>query len=188
MKIGVLALQGSIVEHLRMLRRCNVEAKIVKSPSDMDVDGLIIPGGESTTIGKLMKLYGLDEAIKKRHSEGMAIYGSCAGAILMAKEIIDEKMPKLELMDISIKRNNYGRQVDSFETDLWVNGFDKTFRGVFIRAPVIKSYFNGSKIMSEFGNNPVMIQQDNLLVTTFHPELTDDKRVHEHFIGMIKNS
>jgi len=186
MKIGVLALQGSIQDHIKILKKCKVEAVKVKSPEELhDIDGLIIPGGESTTISKLMKLYGLDTAIKKRYSEGMAIYGTCAGAILLAKEIVNEKMPKLSLMDISVKRNEYGRQIDSFETDLSIHGFDKPFRGVFIRAPVINSYFNGSKILSEFGNNPVMIQQGNLLVTTFHPELTDDKRVHEYFLGIV---
>src|SRR3989338_8393251 len=114
MKIGVLALQG-----------------------------LIIPGGESTTIGRLMKLYGLDKEIKRRYEQGMPIYGTCAGAILLAKDIIDDDIFKLNLMDISVKRNDYGRQIDSFEADLSIKNFGKPFRGIFIRAPVIKSFYNG---------------------------------------------
>lgn len=187
MKIGVLALQGSIVEHLKMLEKCNVEAMAVKSPNDLGyVNGLIIPGGESTAIGKLIKLYGIDKEIKRRYEQGMPIYGTCAGAILLAKDIIGSNIPKLSLMDISVKRNDYGRQVDSFETELEILDFRKPFHGIFIRAPVIDSIHNGVKILSSFNDKPVLAQQDNLLVSTFHPELTDDKRVHEYFIGMVK--
>ncbi len=185
MKIGVLALQGSIKEHIRMLEKCSVKALAVKSPSDLDsVSGLIIPGGESTTIGKLMKLYKLDKAIKNKN---IPIYGTCAGAILLAKDIVGEKIPKLELMDISVKRNDYGRQIDSFETDLNILDFEKSFKGIFIRAPVIDSIHDGVKVLAEFNNKPVMVQQGNLLVSTFHPELTNDKRVHEYFIRMVKD-
>lgn len=188
MKIGVLALQGSIIEHIRMLEKCNVEAVAVKLPEDFDnIYGLIIPGGESTTIGKLMQLYGLDKEIKRKHKNGMPIYGTCAGAILLAKDIIGSSVPKLNLMDISIKRNDYGRQIDSFATELEIENFKKPFRGIFIRAPVIESIHNGVKILSSFNNKPVLAQQNNLLVSTFHPELTDDKRVHEYFLGMINN-
>lgn len=186
MKIGVLALQGSVKEHVDMLKKCRVEPVIVKLPRDLkEINGLIIPGGESTTLGKLMKEYGLDKTIKRRYQEGMPIYGTCAGAILLAKEIVDSKQPKLGLMDISIKRNWCGRQIDSFETEL--NIFDKPFRGIFIRAPVINSFHNGCKIIAEFENKPVMVEQGNLLVSTFHPELTDDLRLHKYFIEMINN-
>jgi 5'-phosphate synthase pdxT subunit len=187
LKVGVLALQGSIKEHVNALKKLKVEPVLVKLPYDLkEINGLILPGGESTTIGKLMRQYGLDKEIKRRYKEGMPIYGSCAGAILLAKDIVGSKQPKLGLMDISIKRNEYGRQVDSFEALLDV--FDMPFKGVFIRAPVISSIHDGCKILSSFKNKPVMVEQGNLLVSTFHPELTNDLRVHKYFIEMVDKS
>ncbi|MBU0629015.1 MAG: pyridoxal 5'-phosphate synthase glutaminase subunit PdxT [Nanoarchaeota archaeon] len=188
MKIGVLALQGSVKEHVEALKKCEVDVVLVKLPHDLDeINGLIIPGGESTTIGKLMKEYGLDKAIKFRYEQGMPIYGTCAGAILLAKEIVGSKQIKLGLMDISVKRNEYGRQVDSFEAEL--NIFDKPFRGIFIRAPVISGVHDGCKILSEFEGNPVFIEQKGrLLASTFHPELTKDLRVHKYFVDMVEKS
>lgn len=189
MKIGILALQGSVIEHQRMLKRCNVEPVLIKKPKDMEgISGLIIPGGESTTIGKLIELHGLDKAIKwYTESAGLPVYGTCAGAILLAKYILGSKQPSLSLMDISIKRNDYGRQVDSFETALDIEGFQKPFKGIFIRAPVIEEIHDGVKIMSTFNNKPVLARQRNLLVSTFHPELTKDRRVHQYFIDMIND-
>ncbi|MBS3097363.1 pyridoxal 5'-phosphate synthase glutaminase subunit PdxT [Candidatus Woesearchaeota archaeon] len=187
MKIGVLALQGSFREHVTMLKKCNVEPVEVRKPEDLDnIYGLIIPGGESTAIGKLMRESDLDREIIRKYELGMPIYGTCAGAILLAKDVVGEKQPNLGLMNISIKRNEYGRQVDSFETNLNISGFEKPFKCIFIRAPVINSFYNGAKIMAEFKNKPVMMQQDNILISTFHPELTDDIRIHKHFIDMIK--
>jgi len=188
MKIGVLALQGSVKEHVEAIKKCGVEPVLVKLPRDLDeINGLIIPGGESTTIGKLMKEYELDKAIKRRHEEGMPIYGTCAGAILLAKYIIGSKQPRLGLMDVSVKRNEYGRQIDSFEADL--NIFDgKKFKGVFIRAPVIDAVHDGCKILAKFGDKPVFVEQRNLLVSTFHPELTNDLRIHRYFIEMVDKS
>ena len=187
MKIGVLALQGSVIDHVKVLKKCGVEPVLVKLPHDLrEINGLILPGGESTTIGKLMKQYGLDKEIKRRYKEGMPIYGSCAGAILLAKDIVGSKQPKLGLMDISIKRNEYGRQVDSFEAELDI--FDMPFKGVFIRAPVISELHDGCKILCKFKNKPVMVEQGNLLVSTFHPELTDDLRIHKYFIEMVDKS
>ncbi len=187
MKIGILALQGSVKEHSESIKKCGVEPVLVKLPRDLnDINGLIIPGGESTTIGKLMKKYRFNKAIKRRYKEGMPIYGSCAGAILLAKDIIDSKQPKLGLMDISIKRNDYGRQVDSFEAEL--NIFDNPFRGIFIRAPGISSIHDGCKILAQFENKPVLVEQGNLLVSTFHPELTNDLRLHEYFVKMVDKS
>ncbi len=188
MKIGVLALQGAIREHIKLLEKCSVEPVLVKFPRDLEnINGLIIPGGESTTIAKLMKQYELDKAIKRRYQEGMPIYGTCAGAILLAKEILNSKQPKLGLMDISIKRNDYGRQIDSFEAELDI--FDqKPFKGIFIRAPVIDSIHNGCKIIAKFQDKPVLVEQNNLLVSTFHPELTDDIRIHKYFIDMVEKS
>jgi len=188
MKIGILALQGSVQPHLRALKKCKVHTISVKSPRDLEtINGLIIPGGESTTIGKLMTKHKIDKAIKRRHEEGMPIYGTCAGAILLAKDIIGIKQDKLGLMDISIKRNDYGRQLDSFEVDL--NIFDqKPFKGIFIRAPVINALHNGCNILAEFQNKPVFVQQNNLLASTFHPELTNDLRIHKYFVDMVEKS
>lgn len=188
MKIGVLALQGSVKEHVEALKKCGVEVVLVKLPSDLnEINGLIIPGGESTTIGKLMKEYELDKAIKFRYEQGMPIYGTCAGAILLAKDIVGSKQVKLGLMDISVKRNEYGRQVDSFEAEL--NIMDKPFKGVFIRAPVICEVHDGCRIISEFEGKPVLIEQKGrLLASTFHPELTNDLRVHRYFVDMVEKS
>jgi len=187
-KIGVLALQGSFKEHIEMLRKCNIDAVAVKLPDDLkNVDGLVIPGGESTTIGKLMQQYGLDKEIIKRHNEGMAIYGTCAGAILLSKNIVDSEQPRLNLLDISIKRNEYGRQIDSFEAELDIEKIGK-FNGIFIRAPVIEKVNDDIKVLSKFNNNPVLIQKNNILASTFHPELTNDKRVHEYFFEIVENN
>ncbi len=185
MKIGILALQGDVREHKKALSKLGAEPVEVKLPHDLDdIDALIMPGGESTTIGMLMRKYKLDAKIRQKHNEGMPIYGTCAGAILLAKEIIGSKQPKLALADISIKRNDYGRQIDSFEADLSIKEIGE-FKGIFIRSPVIKSFFNGAEILSEHKNNPVMMRQDNILITTFHPELTNDTRVHEYFLNMV---
>lgn len=186
MKIGVLALQGSVQEHKEMLRRCGAEPVEVKLPYDLDnVYGLIIPGGESSTISKLMKEYGLDKEIIRRHNKGMPIYGSCAGAIVLAKTILPNKQFSLKLIDITARRNDYGRQIDSFETDLDIEGIGG-YKGIFIRAPTLVAN-NGVKIMAEHEGKPVMVQHDDILITTFHPELTDDSRIHQYFIDMIKN-
>lgn len=186
MRIGILALQGSVTEHIKMLRDCNVKAVEVRKPQDLEnLKGLIIPGGESTTISKLMKEYKLDSAIKSKYKKGMAIYGSCAGAILLAKKIIrDNEAEPLGLIDIAISRNAYGRQVDSFEEELKIKGFDEKFHAVFIRAPIIESVHNGVNVIAEFAGKPVMARKEKLLVSTFHPELTKDSRIHEFFISM----
>src|SRR3989344_616012 len=158
MKIGVLSLQGDFREHMQMLEKCKVDAVSVKLPSDLkEVDGLIIPGGESTTIGNLMQKYGLNDAIMEKHDEGIAIYGTCAGAILLAKDIFDSEQPRLGLLDISVARNNYGRQIDSFESELNIDKIGK-FNGIFIRATVIENISNGIQVLSKFNNNPVLIQ------------------------------
>jgi len=185
-KIGVLSLQGDFREHMQMLEKCKVDAVPVKLPEDLeDVNGLIIPGGESTAIGNLMQKYNLDKKIMQKYQSGMAIYGTCAGAILLAKDIFGSEQPRLGLLDISVARNNYGRQIDSFESELNIDKIGK-FNGIFIRAPVIEKIDNGIKVLSRLKNNPVLIQKDNILASTFHPELTNDKRVHEYFIGMVK--
>ena len=179
-------MQGDFREHMQMLEKCKVDAVPVKLPEDLeDVNGLIIPGGESTAIGNLMQKYNLDKKIMQKYQSGMAIYGTCAGAILLAKDIFGSEQPRLGLLDISVARNNYGRQIDSFESELNIDKIGK-FNGIFIRAPVIEKIDNGIKVLSRLKNNPVLIQKDNILASTFHPELTNDKRVHEYFIGMVK--
>jgi len=186
MKVGILALQGDVREHKKILTRLDVASMEVKLPQDLeDLDALIIPGGESTTISMLMKKYKLDTKIKQKHKHGMPIFGTCAGAIVLAKEIIGSEQPVLGLAEISIKRNDYGGQIESFEADLSIKDIGE-FKGIFIRSPVIKSFYNGAEIFSEHKNNPVMIRQDNLLITTFHPELTNDTRIHEYFLGMVQ--
>jgi len=184
MKVGILALQGDVREHARMLNNLDVEPVKVTLPKDLaDIDALIIPGGESTTIELLMKKYKLDNAIKEKYKQGMPIYGTCAGAILIAKDVIGSRKPKLGLADLRIKRNDYGRQIDSFEAELSIKDIGN-FNGIFIRSPIIKSFYNGTEILSEYKNNPVMVRQNNLLITTFHPELTNDTRIHEYFLKM----
>ena len=187
MKIGVLALQGDFKEHIEILNKLDVNAIEVRMPYDLSgIDGLIIPGGESTTIGLLMKRTSLDKEIKNKHSNGMPIYGTCAGAILLAKEIIGSKQFKLGLIDMSIKRNCYGRQIDSFEVNLSIKDIGD-FKGIFIRAPVITRYNNGCEVMAEFQHNPVMVKENNILISTFHPELTGDTRIHRYFLDMVNN-
>lgn len=187
MKIGVLDIQGSVEEHFAALSKVKgVEAVLVKKVSDLDgVRGLIIPGGESTTIGKLLKRFGLDLEIKKRFKAGkLAVWGTCAGAILIAKEIVGrETADSLKLMDITVERNAYGRQVDSFETELDFEGIGK-IPAVFIRAPKILYVGKRVKVLAKYENEVVAIREGLLLATTFHPEMTDNRRVHEYFKGM----
>jgi len=189
MKIGVLALQGDFREHINMLKKLEVETVEVRTKKDLEeIQGLIIPGGESTTIGKLLIKYSLDKSIIKKYKEGMAIYGTCAGAILLASEIIGNEQPKLGLIDISVARNAYGRQIDSFETDLEIDGFNKNFHSIFIRAPIIRKIRNGVKILAKHKKEPVLLRNGRILISTFHPEMTDDTRIHEYFIKMIKEN
>jgi|SRR3989338_2934191 len=185
--IGVLALQGDFREHIEMLKKCKVNAVEIRLPEDLkNIEGLIIPGGESTAIGNLMLRHKLDKEIIKKHKNGMAIYGTCAGAILLSKDIVGSSQPRLNLLDVSVKRNDYGRQIDSFEAELkidWIGNFN----GIFIRAPVIEKVNDGVKILSKLNSKPVLIQKGNILASTFHPELTNDKKVHEYFVKMIKS-
>lgn len=189
-KIGVLAMQGAFLEHCRMLNECGCEtAEIRKVEHLEDLDGLIIPGGESTTIGKLLNEFGLFEPILHRARAGMPIYGTCAGMILLAKDIVNSTQPRLGLMKIRVKRNGFGRQVDSFETDLKVRGIgNQPFRAVFIRAPYVESVEPGVEVMAEFEEKIVCVRQGNFLASAFHPELTGDKRIHEYFVNMVEEA
>jgi len=183
--IGVLGLQGDFAEHISILRSLGVKAVDVRLPHHLnELDGLIIPGGESTTIGKLMKLYGMDKAIIRQYQNGMAIWGTCAGAILLAKKIEGSDQPRLNLMDISIRRNDYGRQIDSFEAEVEVGGMG-SMRGVFIRAPTIHSVKEDVEILASHGGQPVLVRQGRLLASTFHPELSGSRKVHEYFLTMV---
>jgi pyridoxal 5'-phosphate synthase pdxT subunit len=190
MKIGVLALQGDFSEHISMLKRIGVETAEVRLPKHLEgLDGLIIPGGESTTIGKLAVAYELMEPLKD-FGKSHAIWGTCAGAIFLSKDI-GRNQPLLGLMDIKVQRNAFGRQVDSFETDLEIDelfkatGTEHPYHAVFIRAPIIESIGGNVKVLSALDDGRIIAaQQGHLLATSFHPELTSDTRFHEYFISL----
>lgn len=189
MKVGVLALQGDVREHLRALTEVGATAVVVKKVDQLDaVDALVIPGGESTTIGKLLDLYGLIEPLQERVRSGMPLYGTCAGAILMAERVVgpQDAPHRLGVMDIAVRRNAYGRQVDSFEADLEVTGIDGDFRAVFIRAPVIEEAGEGVEVLASVDGQPVLVRQGSLLASTFHPEMTPDARVHGLFLQLAE--
>lgn len=181
--VGVLGIQGSVEEHVEKLGDIGVQALIVKDEEALRmIDGLIMPGGESTTIGLLMKKTGLDKAIKKRIKEGMPVWGTCAGAILLAKELVTEKADSLKLMNIAIARNAYGRQADSFECELEFDG--EMIPAVFIRAPKIVDTGEGVEILALHGSEIVAAREENIMVTSFHPELTESSKVHQYFVKM----
>lgn len=190
MKIGVLALQGDFSEHISMLKRLGVETVEVRLPNHLGgLDGLIIPGGESTTIGKLSVAYGLMEPLKQ-FGQSHAIWGTCAGAIFLSKDAGSDQ-PLLGLMDIKVQRNAFGRQVDSFETDLEIDelmkatGTEHAYHAVFIRAPLIESVQGSAKVLSALEDGRIVAAQEgHLLATSFHPELTNDTRFHEYFISL----
>jgi 5'-phosphate synthase pdxT subunit len=188
LSVGVLALQGAVREHLQHIEQLGATGAAIKWPHELDrVGGLIIPGGESTTIGKLMLEYGFIDAIRDFHAQGKPIYGTCAGMILLAKKISEGDQPLLSLMDIEARRNAFGRQRESFEADLEIKDVG-SFKAVFIRAPWIEKIDNSVELMSEFGNIKVMARQGSILVSAFHPELTGDTRIHKYFIDMIKEA
>jgi len=198
MKIGVLALQGDFAEHLAMLRRLNVAATPVRLPAQLaDLDGLIIPGGESTTIGKLLVAYDLSAPIRQMVAEGKAVWGTCAGMILLAREAVDgiPGQPLLGVMDIVVRRNAFGRQVESFELDISVPALGEApLHAVFIRAPLIERVGPGVQVLARLPaagaaeGRSVAVRQGNLLATAFHPELTDDLRFHQYFLGIVAGS
>ncbi len=176
-KIGVLAVQGNFREHAAMLQRLGADPVEVRKPEQLQgLDGLVIPGGESTTFMRLMRLYGLEEAVR---SFERPILGTCAGLIVLDKE-------HLGLLDVDVRRNAYGRQVASFEADLQLAGEDEPLRGVFIRAPRVKRAGDDVEVLAELDGEPVLLRQGRLLVATFHPELTDDTRVHELFLEAVR--
>ena len=187
MKIGVLALQGAVVEHIQMLAALGAEAIPVRLPSEFDgLDALIIPGGESTTISKLLTDYGLMEPIRQLAKKGFPIFGTCAGLILLAKKVPDLETEPIGVMDIEVERNAFGRQVDSFEADLKIPALDNgSFRGVFIRAPIIGKTQRGVEVLCQLNGKPVAVRQGKLLACAFHPELTHDLRLHKYFLDIV---
>jgi pyridoxal 5'-phosphate synthase pdxT subunit len=191
LKIGVLALQGDVREHMSALESAGATPVEVKTVDQLEeVDALVVPGGESTTIGKLLDRFELLEPLKERAHEGMPLFGTCAGLILMANEIIGGKDAphRLGVMDIGVRRNAYGRQVDSFESELDVNGLDDPFIAVFIRAPVIERVGKGVEILATSDDVPVLVRQGNLLASSFHPEMTGDARLHEVFVEIARET
>jgi pyridoxal 5'-phosphate synthase pdxT subunit len=178
LRIGVLAVQGNFREHLKMLARLGVRGIEVRKPEELEgLDGLIIPGGESTAIGRLIRLYGLEEAIRRFERP---VFGTCAGMIVLARG------GPLEQMDVVVERNAYGRQVASFETDLELEGEIVPLRGVFIRAPRVRETGPGVEVLAELDGKPVLLREGRVLVASFHPELTEDTRVHERFLQMVR--
>ena len=187
MRIGVLALQGAFIEHEKMLHSLGVEVSEVRMPYQLDtLDGLIIPGGESTTIGKLATEYGLIEPLRS-FAQTHATWGTCAGMIFLARDIGIDRQPILNLMNITVNRNAFGRQIDSFEADLQIKPLgDIPFHAVFIRAPVVTEVGTGVDILSELADGRIVaVQQGHLLATAFHPELTGDSRLHRYFVDQI---
>ena len=183
--VGVLALQGAFREHVAAVTRLGATAREVRQLKDIDgIDALIIPGGESTTMGKLLNEWNMLEPLRQRILDGMPVYGSCAGLILLCREIEDSDQPRLGVLDATVRRNAFGRQVDSFETDLNIPeiGADP-IPAVFIRAPVITGVGAGVTVLSEVKGQAVAVRQNNILATSFHPELTPDTRMHSYFLS-----
>ena len=187
MTIGVLALQGAFREHRQALERLGAAVTEVRLPEHLAaLQGVVIPGGESTTIVKLMKAYGLDTALLNFYAQGGAVWGTCAGAITVATDIVGHpEQPRLGLLDMSVERNAYGRQVASFETEVAVKGLDAPFQTVFIRAPRIVRVGTEVEVLAAHDGVPIMVAQGRLLATVFHPELAGDDRVHDVFLRRI---
>ncbi|HZE34090.1 MAG TPA: pyridoxal 5'-phosphate synthase glutaminase subunit PdxT [Actinoallomurus sp.] len=194
--VGVLALQGDVREHLRVLESCGADTAVVRRPEELDrVDGLVIPGGESTTMWRLARTFDLLEPLRKRVEQGMPTYGSCAGMIMLADRIVDGAAGQETIggIDMLVRRNAFGRQVDSFESDVVMTGLDTPFHAVFIRAPWVESLGGGAEVLGRAATGDsagriVAVRQGHLLATSFHPELTGDTRIHEYFLAMVQGS
>ncbi|MER5737537.1 MULTISPECIES: pyridoxal 5'-phosphate synthase glutaminase subunit PdxT [unclassified Streptomyces] len=187
--IGVLALQGDVREHLIALAAADAVARPVRRPEELaEVDGLVLPGGESTTISKLAVLFGLMEPIRERIAAGLPVYGTCAGLIMLADKILDPRSGQETFggIDMIVRRNAFGRQNESFEAGVTVTGIDTPVEGVFIRAPWVESVGAGVEVLAEHDGHIVAVRQGRVLATSFHPELTGDHRVHELFVDMVR--
>ncbi|MBC5826037.1 MAG: pyridoxal 5'-phosphate synthase glutaminase subunit PdxT [Candidatus Eremiobacteraeota bacterium] len=190
-RVGVLALQGDVEEHLLALRASKADARPVKAAAQLaEIDGLIIPGGESTTVSAMMERFGLAEPLRSRVADGMPVWGSCMGMIVMAEKVVDSQQPTLGLLHVEVRRNAFGRQAQSAEVWLPIAEIDrrKPFPAVFIRAPWIESAWGGARLLAELDGKGVMVRQEGLLGTSFHPELTQDLRVHQYFLKMIESA
>ena len=177
MRIGILAVQGDFREHAAMLRRLGADPVEVRKPEQLeDLDGLVIPGGESTAIMRLIRIYGLEDALRRF---ARPVFGTCAGMIVLGRD-------HLGLVDVGVRRNAYGRQVASFETDLELAGENEPLRGVFIRAPRVADIGSGVEVLAEHEGEPVLLREGRFLVASFHPELTEDTRVHERFLELVR--
>ncbi len=186
--VGVLALQGAFARHVEVLQGLGVCAIEVRRPEQLErCDALVMPGGESTTMSKLLVLNELFDPLAARLGAGMPVFGTCAGMILLAREVLDGRSDQRSFgaIDVSVRRNGYGRQIDSFEIDLDVKGLELPFRAVFIRAPVVVSAGPGVEVLAEVRGDPVLCREDNVLVCSFHPELTDDDRLHRLFLEQV---
>jgi 5'-phosphate synthase pdxT subunit len=189
MQIGILALQGAVTEHVRMIRQCGANAIAIKQVDQLRaIDGLIIPGGESTTIAKLMQQYGFFEGIRTFAQEKRPIMGTCAGLILLARQLTGQRAYPLQLLDVTVTRNAYGRQQDSFEAKVLVPVLDQIAHGVFIRAPQIVDASAHVAVLGTYEGQRVIVRQDNVLGITFHPELTDEAVLHDYFLGMVRHA
>jgi len=185
-RVGVLALQGDVREHIRILHSLGVDATDVKSPEQLErVDALVIPGGESTTIGKMAVRFGLSEPLRDALGDGLPVYGTCAGMILLAGAVTEGDQPLFGALDVVVKRNAFGRQNESFEADLEIEGLEDPFHAVFIRAPWIEKVGSEVEVLSEVDDHPVMVRQGRILATSFHPELTGDGRIHQMLLDLI---
>ena len=191
MVIGVLALQGAFAAHIERLTELGVASREVRLPRDLAaVDALVLPGGESTTMSNLLRSTGLHRPIVERVSAGMPMFGTCAGMILLSERILDGRSDQIAFgaIDITVRRNGYGRQIDSFETDLLIDGQDEPFHAVFIRAPIIESLGDGVECLARHDGRPVLVRNASVLTSSFHPELTDDSRIHRIFVEMVGES
>lgn len=188
--IGVLGLQGDVEEHLAAIARVKARPLRVKTADDLTrVDGLIIPGGESTTVGAMLDRFGLAAPLKARAEKGLPVWGTCMGMIVMAGTVVGSQQPTLGLLDIEVKRNAFGRQIESAEVPLEIQGFNgKPFPGVFIRAPWIERAWGDAKVLASLDGRGVMVRQGNRLGTSFHPELTDDARLHKYFLSIVEGA
>ena len=184
--VGVLALQGDVREHIRMVTAAGAAAVAVRSAADLEViDALIIPGGESTTIGRLAGLYGLIDPLRKHIRAGLPTLGTCAGMIFLASGVTQGTQPQLGVLDMVVERNAFGRQNESFECDLAVDGWEDMIHAVFIRAPLVETTGSEIEVLAEHEGRPVLVRKGTILAAAFHPELTGDLRLHRMLIGMI---
>ena len=185
-RVGVLSLQGDFREHLNALTEVGADAISVKTPEALhSIDAIVIPGGESTTIGKLATRFGLIEPLRERIRDGMPAFGTCAGLIFLSAGVTEGDQPLVGALDVVVQRNAFGRQNESFETELEINGLEKPFHAVFIRAPWVEKVGEGVNVLASVQDHPVLVRQDNVLASSFHPELTGDSRIHRMFLDLV---